>query len=140
MNEPTAIESPSPAMQAFAAYLGASEVARVAIGVIEAALKKGLHHSRPSLEQAVSLLRAQLTNISKGLNPDDTSSKAPSPTEDPYRELRAAHAAGKTIQYRCNSKFKGLPLEWEDMTLPPSACMEGYDFRVKPDDTNPNTQ
>ena len=71
MSEPTAIESPSPAMQAFAAYIGASEVARVAIGVIEAALKKGLHHSRPSLEQAVPLLKAQLLDVSKGMFPDD---------------------------------------------------------------------
>ncbi len=57
-------------MQAFSAYMAASEVARVAIGVIEAALKKGLHHSRPSLEQAVPLLRAQLTDISLGLDPN----------------------------------------------------------------------
>lgn len=71
MSEPTAIEAPSPAMQAFSAYIATSEVARVAIGVIEAALKKGLHHSRPSLEQAVPLLRAQLTDISKGMFPDE---------------------------------------------------------------------
>jgi hypothetical protein len=50
--------------------MAASEVARVAIGVIEVALKKGLHHSRPSLEQAVPLLRAQLTDISLGLDPN----------------------------------------------------------------------
>ena len=77
MNEPTAIEAPSPAMQAFSAYIGASEVARVAIGVIEAALKKGLHHSRPSLEQAVPLLRAQLTDISKGMFPDEDQEPTP---------------------------------------------------------------
>jgi hypothetical protein len=57
-------------IQAFSAYMAASEVARVAIGVIEAALKKGLHHSRPSLEQAVPLLKAQLTDISLGLDPN----------------------------------------------------------------------
>ena len=58
-------------MQAFAAYMATSEVARVAIGVIEAALKKGMAHSRLALETAVPLLKAQLTDISKGLNPDE---------------------------------------------------------------------
>ena len=57
-------------MQAFSAYMAASEVARVAIGIIERALKKGLHHSRPSLEHAVPLLNAQLRDISLGLNPN----------------------------------------------------------------------
>lgn len=72
MNDP--IEDPrlSQTIQTFSAYMAASEVARVAIGVIEAALKKGLHHSRPALEQAVPVLNAQLRDISKGLNSDDT--------------------------------------------------------------------
>ncbi len=71
MNEP--IEDPrlNQTIQAFSAYMAASEVARVAIGVMEAALKKGLHHSRLALETAVPLLKAQLTDISKGMFPDE---------------------------------------------------------------------
>jgi len=57
--------------QAFSAYVGASEVARVTLGVIKASLGKGLHHSRPALEQAVALCEEQLDNISKGLAPHE---------------------------------------------------------------------
>lgn len=57
--------------------------------------------------------------------------KAPKP--EPYAELKAAHKAGKVIQYRSKPEFKGLPIDWEDMTLPPSFCMDGYDFRIKPE-------
>jgi len=59
------------------------------------------------------------------------------PKPDPYAELKsahkAAHKAGKVIQYRSKPEFKGLPIDWEDMTLPPSFCMDGYDFRIKPE-------
>lgn len=53
--------------QAFAAYVDAAEVAHVLLGVIKASLLKGLHHSRPALEQAVVLCEEQLDNISKEL-------------------------------------------------------------------------
>lgn len=59
----------APLVQTFSAYMGAAEVARVAIGVIEASLRKGLHHSRPALEAAVPALRGQLDEISRGLTP-----------------------------------------------------------------------
>jgi ribosomal protein S4 len=49
------------------AYDRASEVARVTLGVVKASLDKGLHHSRPALEQAVALCEERLDNISKGL-------------------------------------------------------------------------
>ena len=55
--------------QAFSAYMGANEVARVTLGLIEASLQRGLHHSRPVLEAALPELRKQLDNISKGLTP-----------------------------------------------------------------------
>jgi len=56
-------------VQAFSAYVGASETARVTLGVVKASLQKGLHHSRPALEQTVVLCEEQLDNISKGLTP-----------------------------------------------------------------------
>lgn len=54
-------------LQAYHAYEQANEVARVTLGVVKASLDKGLHHSRPALEQAVALCEEQLDNISKGL-------------------------------------------------------------------------
>ena len=54
-------------VQSLFAYERANEVARVTLGVIKASLGKGLHHSRPALEQAVALCEEQLDNISKGL-------------------------------------------------------------------------
>ena len=56
-------------LQTFSAYMGANEVARVTLGLIEASLQRGLHHSRPALEAALPELRKQLGNISKGLTP-----------------------------------------------------------------------
>lgn len=56
-------------VQAFSAYVGASETARVLLGVVKASLLKGLHHSRPALEQAVALCEKQLGDISKELTP-----------------------------------------------------------------------
>ena len=55
-------------VQSLFAYERANEVARVTLGVIKASLDKGLHHSRPALEQAVALCEEQLGNISKGLS------------------------------------------------------------------------
>ena len=55
-------------VQSLFAYERANEVARVTLGVIKASLGKGLHHSRPALEQAVALCEEQLGNISKGLS------------------------------------------------------------------------
>ena len=49
------------------AYDRASEVARVTLGVVKASLDKGLHHSRPALEQVVTICEERLDNISKGL-------------------------------------------------------------------------
>lgn len=56
-------------VQSLFAYERANEVARVTLGVIKASLDKGLHHSRPALEQAVALCEEQLDNINKGLAP-----------------------------------------------------------------------
>jgi hypothetical protein len=54
-------------LQSLFAYISASEVARVTLGVVKASLDKGLHHSRPALEQAVALCEEQLDNIGKRL-------------------------------------------------------------------------
>lgn len=54
---------------------------------------------------------------------------------DPYAELKAAHAAGKRIQYRCDPEFKGLPTEWTDCGNPVFAI--GSQYRIHPDDITP---
>lgn len=58
-------------VQSLFAYERANEVARVTLGVIKASLGKGLHHSRPALEQAVVLCEERLDEISKGLAPHE---------------------------------------------------------------------
>ena len=45
--------------------------------------------------------------------------------DDPYAELKAAHAAGKVIQYKSSSGV------WSDVT--PSWCVEPARYRIKPE-------
>jgi uncharacterized protein YodC (DUF2158 family) len=55
--------------------------------------------------------------------------KKPDP-QDPYAELKKAHAEGKVIQYNCASA--GYEPEWEDLPIPVfSDGPEGY--RIKPE-------
>ncbi len=57
--------------------------------------------------------------------------EAPAVEADPYAELKAAHAEGKTIQYNCGSNSKP---EWEDLPCP---TFEGepHEYRIKPAET-----
>ena len=52
--------------------------------------------------------------------------KAPLPQPDPYAELKAAHAAGKVIQYSCDGKNY-----WDDIL--PAWCDGPDRYRIKPE-------
>jgi hypothetical protein len=55
----------------------------------------------------------------------------PADYDDPYAELKAAHAAGKVIQAM---NFEG---EWRDMHYPPLWNLSLSKYRIKPDDSPP---
>lgn len=56
-------------LQVYRAYGYSNDAARIILGVVKASLAKGLHHSRPALEQSVALCEEQLDNINKRLAP-----------------------------------------------------------------------
>ncbi len=60
-----------------------------------------------------------------------TSTYRVKPEPDPYAELKAAHAAGKTIQMNCGGPTRD---DWRDQRTPPTWRIPANRYRVKPEE------